>query len=1055
MKQTLKRFTLLAMAFCISLVSFAQVTTSGISGKILDASGESLTGASIVAVHIPSGTKYATVVNSKGYYTLLGLRVGGPYKVTVSFIGYQTKEFTDISLALGDTYKLNAKLSEETMSLESAVVSVSRSSVFNDKKMGASESFDNAKIQNTASISRSIYDVAKLNPLAVKTSGGMSIAGSNNKYNSFQLDGTVSNDVFGLSGSGTNGGQTGSNPISMEAIDEIQVVVAPFDVRQSGFVGGGINAVTKSGTNEFHGSAYGYYNNQDFYGKTPGKKGRDYSDERTSLTDQYSSTYGITVGGPIIKDKLFFFLNYEGTNDSYPTAAIPGDSDSKVSLDSVDAVINFVKENYPDADLGGYESKDVITKSNKLLVRFDYNINKNNKLMFRYSLLDAQKDNGFGSSLKSVTLNNTGYTMNNTTHNLVAELNSNIGDNMYNTLRVGYTYVDDHRETPDANISNVQIKYFPDSDDGTGATLNFGLENFSQHNSLTQNVFTIEDNLSLYKGSHTITLGTHNEFFNMKNVFVAYNAGSYVYKGIDDFYAGNIDSYRYQYVNDEYKNADGEWGPTIKAGQLGFYAQDEWAASENLNLTYGVRVDVPFYTSDPMTNDAFNTSNVATTNDVETGVNPKSTPLIAPRIGFRWTPMASDKSFLVRGGVGMFTGRIPFVWISNIYTNAGLAMGGTSFYSGQQAEKEAAGFQNSLDPTKQFEDPGLSEVDVIDKDYKFPQVLRVNLAVEKNLPWGIHGTLEGLFSKTYNNILYENINYETNGDWEGMLAPDRPQWSKVNSGYTEVIKLGNTNKGYNVNLTAKFTKDFHNGFDVMAAYTWGKAESVNDGTSSQAYSSWKYNITYYGDKDHEVRPSSFDIRNRIIASVNWHKDYGKMGTEISLFYQGHSGGPYSVAVYGFSDDGRKGNDAAYMPSYDDIWGENPSSALTHNDEYLNFQEWINNNPDVADYYGKLMPRNCMRKPWEHHIDLHVAQNFYLNVRGKKHTLQINADIENLTNMFNHEWGNYYTPYNGYSVSPVSVSTGYKSYSIYDTSDMIGVSNISSRWHGQIGIKYIF
>ncbi|MFA6677868.1 MAG: TonB-dependent receptor, partial [Bacteroidales bacterium] len=884
--------------------------------------------------------------------------------------------------------------------------------------------------------------------------GGMSIAGANNKYNSFQLDGTVSNDVFGLSGSGTNGGQTGSNPISMEAIDEIQVVVAPFDVRQSGFVGGGINAVTKSGTNEFHGSAYGYYNNEDFYGKTAGIEGKDYQ-ERTKLSQQSTKIYGVTLGGPIIKDKLFFFANYEGVRETYPTSFVPGEkgSNSQVDVKEVDKVVDYLKTNYS-TDGGGYKAMDVPTENDKFLARLDWNINSNNKLMFRYSYLDANKMSSVGSSKYTAKLAASGYNMINKTNSFVIELNSNIGDNLHNVLRAGYTRVRDHREANNSSLSNVTIKNVADSDGGKSATINFGLDEFSAANALNQDVYTIEDNLTLYQNAHTITFGTHNEFFKMANLFIAYNGGSYTYDSVDDFINEARPSYyRYQYSREDITGTN-RWMPEWSAGQLGFYVQDEWRATDSFQLNYGIRVDVPLYMDKPNANELFNESDVAKDNKVSTGELPDEVPLISPRVGFRWN--IADNT-LLRGGVGLFTGRIPFVWISNAFSNTGRGLAGTKLTNSDMDAAYAAGFKPDFNINKQWIDPTAdiptAEVDVIDNEFRMPQVFRVNLALEQKLPGDIDMTLEGLYSKTYNNIYYENLNYQQAGalDPSANGGDNRPVYEKVDDNFTEIIKLSNTNEGYNVNLSAKFTKDFHNGFNAMAAYTWGKAKSINDGTSSQAYSSWKYNYSYYGDASQELTYSGFDIRNRIIANISWRKDYGKrFGTEVSLFYRGNSGGPYSLVTYGYlNGDGRAGNDVAYIPTDNEIM-----ELYASDDTYKDVFKFLKDHQDIKDYQGSYVPRNGLRKPWEHHIDLHVAQNYYFNVANRRYTLQVNADIENLTNLFYHGWGAVYSPSDGYSVSPLSYK-GNSSYKFYGPNDIITLSDIESRWHGQIGVKLIF
>ncbi len=1049
----MRRLFSLAMVLClVATTAMAQVTTSAIRGKVQSTTGEEIIGATIQAVHTPTGTKYGAVTNVSGNFMLTGLRAGGPYTVKVSYVGFRTKVFEGLSLSLGQTLELDVEVSEDSQQLGEVVVTADKSSVFNMNRMGSAQNFDSKAIQQTASVSRSIFDVAKTNPLAMSSNGGTSFGGANNKYNSFQIDGAVSNDVFGLSGTGTNGGQTGANPISLEAIEEVQVVIAPFDVRKSGFTGGGINAVTKSGTNEFHGSAYMFYNNENFYGKTPGKRGEDFSGERKRLGEQSTKTYGFTAGGPIIKNKLFFFANYEKYKQEYPSSNVIGTGESALDVTEVDQVINFLQTNY-NTNAGGYGAIDIPTESDKFLARFDWNVNDNHKVMFRYSHNESDKMLGVSSRFTDGKLLASGYKMVNKTDELVAELNSNFGNGMNNILRATYTRVRDHREANASPLSNVEIEGMTNVFGGDDTSLAFGIDPYSAANALDQDVFTIEDNFTWAVGDHKITVGTHNEFFQMANLFIRHAAGTYSYENLEDFLNNDPSEYEYQYSRQDIVGTD-RWMPEWGAGQIGFYGQDEWRVNDNFRLNYGVRVDIPLFFDDPMTNDVFNNSELAREHGVATGEMPSSTPLISPRVGFRWWAN-DDHSTLLRGGVGLFTGRIPFVWISNAYSNTGLGMAATKLRDKDDiAAARLNGFTVNYNPSQQWIDPTAeiptAEVDVLDDDFKFPQTLRANLAVEQRLPFGVRGTLEAMYSKTYNNILYTNLNYEQDGTRNAPSGDNRPTWKRVDDNFTQVILLSNTNKGYNYNVSAKLEKSFDFGLDVMAAYTYGQARSVNDGSSSQAYSCWKYNYNYYNDKSQEVTWSNFDVRNRIIANVSYRKEYlGHFATEVSLFYQGYNGGRYSlVEPYGDSNgDGRKGNDVLYLPARNKAY----SAFGTEGDDYL---AWLDRNSELDGFVGSYVPRNAMRKDFEHHFDFHFAQDFYMNVAGRRHTLQLNFDVLNVGNLLNHEWGVYNTPTNGYSKSPISKDRQ-GVYHFTDIEDLEGISSTSSRWHAQVGVKYIF
>lgn len=1050
--------------FCLTFTLNGQVTTSGISGKVT-AEGELLIGATVQAVHEPSGTTYGTVTNADGRYSLQGMRTGGPYTVEVSYVGFQKAVYKNITLQLGETYLLDVKLTE-SLSLDEVVVTASKAALFNSQKTGAAQNFNQSQIQATPSVSRSIFDVTKMNPLGVNTASGMSFAGSSNKYNSFQIDGITNNDVFGLSSSGTNGGQAGANPISLEAIEEIQVVIAPYDVRQGGFTGGGINAITKSGTNTFHGSAYWYYNNENFYGKTPGKDAK----ERKKLGDQSSATYGFTLGGPIVKDKLFFFANYERVKETYPSSNNIGSTESNLDVKEVDQIVNKISQLTGGYNAGGYGPQDIDTYSNKILTRLDWNINEQNKFTVRYSFLDGRKM-VFSNSVFSAKLNDNGYFMNNKTHSLVSELNTQFTPSWSNEFRFGWTYVRDYRDPIGQPLPNITINNLINNGDPTKkSSLELGTERNSAANALDQDIFTLEDNLIWNKGNHTITLGTHNEFFHMKNLYITNIYGSYVYNSLDDFLtvgtANEVlpNSYEYSYSNEKITGTD-RWAPVFGAAQLGFYAQDEWKVTNRFSMTYGLRLDIPLLFDKPRANEVFNSSTVATSMGLATDQMPTTKVLWSPRVGFRWS-LNEDRTTLLRGGAGIFTGRVPFVWISNSFGNAGVEMVRTAYSS--SLGNYPSDFKFNIDPNKQYKDPNAkvptSEVDVMAKNFRFPSVFRANLAVEQMLPFGIRGTLEGLYSKTLNNILYENINYQWKGETLNNGGDDRPVYEKQDNHFTQVMLLKNTSKGYTFNITTKLEKSFDFGLNAMIAYTYGQAKSLNDGNSSQAYSGWKYNATYYGDMNPELTWSMFDVRNRVIGSVSYRKEYAKhFATTVSLFYNGQTGGRYSLLDYtDLNKDGYR-NDLMYVPTdaelekmvFTDIHSNNNTVTAAEQKDAL--IKWIEGNGELRKSKGTHIKRNQMTLPFEHHFDFHFAQDFFVDIAGQRNTIQLNFDIINVGNLLNKKWGMYYQTNSGYELTPLTtkIGTNGATYQFYDPGEMYTNTNITSRWHAQVGLKYIF
>ncbi len=1056
MKQILLR--ILAVFFLVGYVANAQVTTSSINGSIIDAkTKEELIGAAVVARHLPSGTVYGVATNAKGNYLLQGLRPGGPYRIEVSYLGYQTTTINDVTLALGDTETINISLQDDTNTLETLVVTAtSRSAAFNASRTGAGSSFNRKAIERTPTTSRSIFDIAKLTPQASSSSGGASFAGSSNKYNSFQIDGTVNNDVFGLSGSGTNGGQAGTTPISLEAIEAVQVVIAPFDVRQGGFTGGGINAITKSGTNTFSGSLYDYYYNQDFYGTTAGKDVAN----RKKINEQYSNILGVTLGGPIIKDKLFFFVNGEMTKQSYPAEVYLDQTDSPLTTAVANSVVERLNQLQPGFNSGGFGSRDVPTTSYKALARIDWNINQAHRLSLRYSFVDAKKLI-FSNSATALNFLSRGYTFNSRTHSIVAELNSRFGQNINNELRLGYNRIRDFRQ-PEGLAPSIAIEL------GNRNYINLGAEPNSVANQLDQDIYTLTDNLTITSGNHTITVGTHNELFNLYNLYINSFAGAYTYANLNDFLTGaSPKEYTYSYAQESITGTK-RWGPRFSAAQLALYVQDEWKATDNLRLTYGLRADLPLFLDEPRANEFFNSSALAAKYGVQNHTMPKTRILWSPRIGFRYT-LDETRRDLIRGGVGIFTGRVPFVWISNSFGNSGVEMGRTRItnFTGYPD------FAFSLDPNNQYIDTKagrpVSEINMVSKDFRFPQVLRANLAFETTLPGGVRATLEGMITKNLNNIRYQNLMVEATGNTLDHGSVERPLYRTLSSSnaatpYTYLILMSNTNKGISYNFTAQLAKDFDFGLSTSVAYTYGRAKSVHDGGSSQASSAWRYNYIFADPNGEEMFNSNFDLRHRIVATANYRIEYGKhFATTIGLVYNGQSGSRYNVIYNGdINGDGQFGNDLLYVPTSEDIKNMKfanlsvGSRTVSAADMPAALDAYLSAHPELSQLRGQVAPRNGFSMPFSHQFDLHLAQDFFINVGGRRHTLQLNADIINVGNLINRGWGlsygmtNYNTALLGYNNR-----TGAYTFDTATSQTLWYMADISSRWHAQVGVKYIF
>ena len=1027
------------MALVAAMTATAQSTTASLSGFVMDNKGEPLVGAVVVATHTPTETIYGAVTDINGAYRLQGLRVGAPYTVEFSFVGYNTQKYDNIALALGENQQINTTLNS-TLNIDVVVV---KAKGFTDSRTGTGEVFHRDLIERTPTVSRSIDDITRLAPQAmISKDGGISIAGTNSRYNSFQIDGTASNDMYGLTSTGTNGGLAGANPIPLDAISDIQVVTAPFDVRQGGFSGGGINAITKSGTNTFSGTAYAYYNDHNFYGRSP-LNGEKLAEQRTQI-------YGVSLGGAIVKNKLFFFLNGEFDLDSSPSSYFVGDngcniseSDAKVIAERFHALTGY--------DGGGYGKQILNKRTGSLIARLDWNINSRNNLSLRYNFLDARKDE-FVSSATLLRFNGEGYTSIADTHSVVAELNSRISDKMFNEFRVGYTRVHDGRDAMSGELyPYVEIQKMRD---GENTSVYVGTDPFAIMNDLVQNTITLTDNFSYYANSHTITIGTHNEIFNSSCLYMANALGAYTYATLDDFLNDNARKYVRNYPI-------GNPATNITSAQFGAYIQDEWNASPRFSMTYGIRADIPVVFGNPPTNEAFNSSEIALKYGIKTNQVPKPSVLISPRVGFRWRiANGVESSTLLRGGAGIFSGRIPFVWISNCFSNTGVTQQGYTLDStkGQSVPKFGEEPSGSV---------GVSSnpmINVVATDFNYPQVMRATLALEQEYK-GWHFTLEGIFSKSINDLLITNLTAQNKGAKiyavNSALANVQNTTTLYDTSsakeYSSIYLLSNTSKGYGYSVSASVAKSFRFGLDLYASYTFAHSYSVMDGISAQALNTWGRN--YSADSNApELSYSLFDVPHKVTASLAYSKRYGKLfGTTVSLLYQGYSGMRYSLTYAGVdaNNDSSYGNTTIYVPT------ESELAAMEFENEAQRtaFGDYIEATPALRRSRGKFLARNAMQTPFEHHLDLHIAQDFYFSAESSR-KVQISLDVINLGSLISKDWGaSYYT--SKYKVSPVEVydystdASGNRTPKYRFVGGSVSRNDLLSRWRMQVGVRVVF
>jgi hypothetical protein len=1081
MKQKLRNVFLAVMMLLAAQVVVAQgVTTSGINGQVFGTNGEELPGATVIAVDVPSGSQYGTVTDLNGYYRLPNINPGGPYRVTVTFVGYEPYVKEGIYLQLGQVLKLNVNLSEQAQTLEGVEIVAQQNDVFDGNRTGAETAITLKSIEALPSVGRNLSDYTRLTPQARVTQlGGVEIAGMNNRYNSIYIDGAVNNDVFGLTNQGTNGGQTGISPFSVDIIDQISIQIAPYDIKLGGFAGAGINAVTRKGTNEFSGSAYFVMRNESIAGKTPTDNEEV---ERTKLDEFSSNIYGFRIGGPIIKNKLFFFMNAEIQKDETPQPFDFATFNGDVTQDQL-AQLTAKLQGYG-YDPGGYTNVIRSLEGTKIFGRIDYNINKVHKLMVRHQYTKGTSTSPANSSTTNLRFANSGIYFPSTTNTTAIELKSNISSDKSNSLIIGITSVRDDRDPMGGNFPYVRIK------DGS-SNIYFGSEEFSTANNLKQDIITLTDNFELYRGKHTFTFGTHNEYYNIYNLFIRQNYGSYQFNSIDDFLNG-APAYQYDRTFSAVDDVTGDGSKAaaeFKVLQLGFYAQDEMQVNDKLKVTAGLRVDIPMFLDNPRENKDFNDNVIPIleehgwdTEGAKTGQMPDVAIMFNPRVGFNYDVMG-DKTLQLRGGAGLFTSRIPYVWPGASFQNNAVMTGGmrvTTAGSPELIFNPQWNNQPSVPPTQPS-----GQVDIFAKEFKFPKVFRTSIAADKKLPWGLIGTVEAIYTKTINNVLYYNLRYEKTGNLTGT-GDDRPIWSRIDLGkdpntdknraYTDIMLGTNTNEGYAYNLTAQLQKTFDNGFSGSIAYTYGQTKSMNDGVSSQNSSQWRVpNVN--GKNDIDLATSDFSPGHRVVGFASYRKEYANhFATSVSLFYTGQSGDLYS---YGYADGSSKylGEDnqsleLIYVPKdrndihLIDKLDSDGNVLLTADQQWADLNAFIEGDDYLSGRRGQYAERNSSRVPFMNIFDFRIAQDFYVNAAGKRNTLQIALDIFNIGNMLNKDWGRiYYASGAYYNNYPLIKMEGFEEdgttpkftytkpkgevWAIDDS----GI--FSSRWQGQITLRYIF
>lgn len=1102
----MKKIIFILITF-LSALSHAQVTSSAMSGTVKSNKGEALPGATVEIVHKPTGTKYFSTTNFDGGYAAQGLRPGGPYTLKVTFIGYKTTEITDINVGLGNNLTVNIKIDEEQNALQEVVVSTKSKGNFNKGRTGASQQFSNREIAAVPVLgARSINAITKYNANA---GAGGTFGGQDSRLNNFTIDGSVFNNGFGLGSDSQAGGRTGSTAISLDAIEQLQVNIAPYDIRQSGFLGSGINAVTRSGTNQIEGSVYTSTrsNKKDFIGTHAGdvtiKPGR--FEEKI---------WGARIGAPIIKDKLFFFGNFETIDNTSPATNFtstgspnPSGQNSLPTYTEMQDLSKFMKDKFG-YTTGQWENYDSSKESKKFLTRIDWNINDNHKLTARYVFHNSSSDQltsnsnslGFGSrtnSSSAMSFQNSGYTILDNTRSIVLELNSQLSNSWHNSFIGGYD-----KQIEDRGLIGGGL--FPTIDIKQGATtyISVGLDPFTQGNKLSYSTLHFTDNLTKTIGKHSLVFGANFEYFKSSNLFFSGSNGVYVFNSLADFYAAANDSAakngapssvtltspaRFQY---KYSALPGGAEPMqiLKSNKLDLYAQDEMKLSDRFKLTVGLRASRIWYGDTALENPTVTAMTFANGEKFNTGTMPDPAILFEPRVGFN-LDLNGNSSTIIRGGSGVFTGRSPGVYLSNQIGNNGVLTGVVDV-SG--ADLVAGGYGFTPRPADYFTPakptaPSTFDLSFNKKKFKSPQVWKTTMAVDQKLPFGFTGTVEGILQKNINAITYYNANFDAPvGTFTG--TDNRPRYSRndagtrVNDNVSNGIVLANTDKGYFYSTTFKLEYPYQRGLWGSFAYTHSNATDLMS-PGSVASGSWTSGRSVNGNNNLEVSNSNNNTPNRLVGVIGYRIEYGKgLGgaTSINLGYIGEQAGPFSYTYSGdMNGDRVNGNDLIYVPKNaselsfapltvsSTVSGVTTSRTYTEAEQRTAFDAYIDQDKYLRTRRGQYAQRNESVLPMLHRLDLSISQDIYIKIAGKKNTFQFRADILNFTNMINKDWGVSQRATNASVLAYSSTSGANKPiYTLATQTDPNGNrylikdtfqknSSTSDVWQAQFTLRYIF
>lgn len=1121
-----KQISLFLAAVLSVSISMAQVTTGTLTGTVKDAQNAGLAGASIEVIHEPSGSRYKSVSTTSGKYTVPGLRVGGPYKITYTYVGLKSDVVSDVTVQLGEPTVIDVTLFDASTQLQEVTVSGTankKAALISKDRKGASTNINSRLIGSLPTISRNITDLTRLVP----QSNGTSFVGQDNRAINLTLDGSIFNNSFGLSA--LNGGQTQSAPISLDALQEIQINVSPYNVRDAGFTGGSINAITKSGTNTIHGTAFYNLRNEKFLGKKAGSAGK-----QNVVTQAFDvKQFGASFGGAIIKNKLFYFLNYEGERrndvgttwvaDASNGATPPSGNITRVKESDLQLIQNFLRTTF-NYDPGAYQGYSAITKSDKAVARFDWNINDKHKLSIRGNLLKSKRDvpasssnttNGFrGGGNASIAFQNSFYEINNNIYGVIAQLNSRFSNKISNELTFGYTANRDFRAVKGGMFPMVDIQdgSSPLTTVPTSATtplpssqanqslnyISFGNDPFTPNNLLNTDTWQFSDNLTAYLGKHTLTAGVSFESFTFTNGFTPLINGVYTFNNIADFITAGtafknnpsatfspvfMRNYRANFSN---LPGGGPWLVTTKARQISAYVQDEINLQSNFNLTYGIRFDVPYFVGSGYANtevDGFSfNDNDGKSIKLSTSQLPSAKLMISPRIGFNYD-IKGDKTTQVRGGIGLFTGRPSFVFVSNQVGNNGVLNGGVNF-------NNTAAYPFTTNTPASYPsfspNPGVAassyNIATTEKEFKFPQVFRSNIAIDQKIYQDIVATGELIFTQALSQINYYNANLKPATAF--FAGPDnRPRFPglglsgsaqanalRVIPKITDATVMESRPYGGSIAATIKIEKPTKSkGLGWMVAYTFTRARDFMS-PGSIAFSSWSGIRSVNGNNNTDIAFSDDEIRNRVIGNVNYRIELNNTAAlQFSLFGQSQNQGRYSYSYSGdMNGDGLTGNDLLYVPrntaemNFLPLNASGSAPAATAAEQAAAFDAFINNDKYLSKMRGKVVGRNGALMPYLVRFDAAVQLELFRNIGKNRHTIQLRADLFNVGNLINPASG---VSYSVNTVNPLTAAgvdaNGVPTFRMTRVNNSINYAtyrkgtSIFDVWTAQFGIRYIF